>query len=335
MSAPAVSVVLPVGPADLPRLAETVTSILNQTMGDLELLVVIDGPFPQIAQVLGRLGDARVRAFALDRHRGWPGTVNDGVARATAPTVAVTFPWHVWATNKLEKQLAAMTAHVTTAVFTGARLFSGGGQPMDALPAPWSLAPMEGGRHAWLARLFGGAIPLVPGSVLTGKFTLRQFPFDPRLLLHGDRQWLTRLLARHEVVLLPEPLVDVHAAAPSWPGWQALCDVESAVAFRAFLSLTDVDDLLAMFPHLADQHPPEIFQPPVWNDTVAHFFLAREALATSRTPMVYAAWRTLFTLLGDEAAAAHLRTHLGYHYPSFFRDAQTVDVFGYAEREGH
>src|SRR5215475_1696049 len=81
---PEVSVVIPT--RSRPDLVlRAVRSVLGQTMTDLEVVVVIDGPDPDTEAALETLGDPRVRTVPLDVSSGAPTARNIGVRAARAP----------------------------------------------------------------------------------------------------------------------------------------------------------------------------------------------------------------------------------------------------------
>lgn len=103
---PRVSVTTPAFDADA-TIRETVASVLSQTMGDLELIVVDDGSRVPVAEALGDVGDPRLRVVRIE-HTGLAGARNAALAAARAPLVA-----HVDADDLVEPEfLAELTARL-------------------------------------------------------------------------------------------------------------------------------------------------------------------------------------------------------------------------------
>lgn len=86
MTAPLVSVVLPVynGAADVRK---AVDSILSQTFGDFELILINDGSKDNSAEVLESIVDPRIRLFHQE-NRGLAGTLNRGIGLARGRYIA-------------------------------------------------------------------------------------------------------------------------------------------------------------------------------------------------------------------------------------------------------
>src|SRR5687768_2514241 len=78
---PAVSVVIPTrARPELVRRA--VRSALDQTLRDIEVVVVVDGPDPPTRQTLADIDDSRLRVVELAERGGAPAARNAGVRHA-------------------------------------------------------------------------------------------------------------------------------------------------------------------------------------------------------------------------------------------------------------
>jgi glycosyltransferase involved in cell wall biosynthesis len=85
---PEISVVIPTRnrAALVPR---AVHSALAQTLRDIEVIVVVDGPDPDTVEALAAIDDPRLRVVALDASGGAPAARNVGARNAGAPWVAL------------------------------------------------------------------------------------------------------------------------------------------------------------------------------------------------------------------------------------------------------
>jgi glycosyltransferase involved in cell wall biosynthesis len=102
---PRVSVIIPT--TRRPRLvARAVASVLAQTVADLEVIVVVDGPNPETLEELGRIGDPRLRIVRNAKPIGPGMSRNAGAATARAPWIAFLDDDDEWLPAKLERQLA-------------------------------------------------------------------------------------------------------------------------------------------------------------------------------------------------------------------------------------
>jgi glycosyltransferase involved in cell wall biosynthesis/polysaccharide pyruvyl transferase WcaK-like protein len=104
--APRVSVMMPAYNGD-GTLREAVASVLGQTVGDLELIVVDDGSEEHVAELLADIGDARVRVLRHPRNRGLPAARNTALASAGAPLVSQLDADDAWELDYLESILTS------------------------------------------------------------------------------------------------------------------------------------------------------------------------------------------------------------------------------------
>src|SRR5919106_704947 len=101
----------------LPRAIE---SILSQSLGDLELIVVDDGSTDPTPEVVGAISDPRLRYLPLD-HAGISESLNRGLAEARAPIVAVQDADDWSLPERLDRELAVLDERPDVAV-VGARM---------------------------------------------------------------------------------------------------------------------------------------------------------------------------------------------------------------------
>jgi GT2 family glycosyltransferase len=124
---PRVSVVTPAYNAG-PFLGDCVSSVLAQTVTDLEMLVIDDGSTDETAAIADacRTRDARVRVFHQE-NRGVSAARNVGLAHARGEFIAFVDADDVWAPTFLADQLAILERRPDVAVVTGNALNRGGG----------------------------------------------------------------------------------------------------------------------------------------------------------------------------------------------------------------
>lgn len=104
--APACSVIVPAYNAAR-TVGAAVRSALDQQMGDLEVVVIDDGSTDATGQVIGRLGDPRVR-LVTQTNRGLSAARNAGLASARGRYVAFLDADDLWLPDYLELMVAAL-----------------------------------------------------------------------------------------------------------------------------------------------------------------------------------------------------------------------------------
>lgn len=146
--APTITVLLPVYNGEQ-YVAEAVTSILEQTYTDFELLVMDDGSTDETPQVLASLaaGDARVRIHRRE-NRGLIATLNEGLTLCSTELVARMDADDRAMPERLALQKAFMDRHAHIAVCgTGMEMYESG-----KVVTPRSAAPFD------ILCLFGSAL---------------------------------------------------------------------------------------------------------------------------------------------------------------------------------
>jgi glycosyltransferase involved in cell wall biosynthesis len=135
VSNPAVSVLMGVWNG-APRVRKAVVSVLGQTMGDLELIVVDDGSFDGTAAILESFGDPRLRIERRER-AGLTSALNRGLALARAPLVARLDADDVALPERLARQVAYLDAHPDVGLLgTGAREVDPSGRELRTVRPP-------------------------------------------------------------------------------------------------------------------------------------------------------------------------------------------------------
>ncbi|MGH7337067.1 MAG: glycosyltransferase family 2 protein, partial [Myxococcota bacterium] len=105
MTSPTVTAVIPT--RNRPQeVRAAVRSALAQTLRDLEVVVVLDGPDPATVDALGALSDPRLRWIEHPESRGANAARGSGIAAARASWVALLDDDDEWLPHKLDVQLA-------------------------------------------------------------------------------------------------------------------------------------------------------------------------------------------------------------------------------------
>jgi glycosyltransferase involved in cell wall biosynthesis len=206
---PSVSVVIPT--RNRPELVtRAVGSALGQTLQDIEVIVVVDGPDEQTPATLAALADPRLRVVQLDSSRGAPGARNVGVREATAEWVALLDDDDEWLPEKLAIQLGLakkagvplpivishLFVRTPRAEFILPRRVPDPGEPISEY-----LAIRKG--------LFHGDGFIQTSTIFAPTELLRQVPFTEGLRRLQELDWALRSLQRDgvDLVIAAEPLV--------------------------------------------------------------------------------------------------------------------------------
>jgi glycosyltransferase involved in cell wall biosynthesis len=228
---PTVSVIIPT--RNRPSLVvRAVDSVLSQSMGDLEVIVVLDGPDSDTVAALGRIRDPRLQVTPLARRVGIGGARNAGIREAAGRWIAFLDDDDEWLAGKLEIQTkaaeASKLAHpiITARVRTRDEAGEGAVWPRR-LPKPGE--PLS--EYLFIrSGLFWGETLVHTSTLLVDAALARSVPFSEELPKHEDLDWLLRACttpgAGLEFVVTPEPLAiwsidEDRSRASMRPDWHA------------------------------------------------------------------------------------------------------------------
>lgn len=213
-AAPAVSVVIPTyNRAAL--IGRAVGSVLAQTAGDLELIVVDDGSTDNTAAVVRAVQDPRLIYLPQPQNLGVSAARNIGIRAARGEWVAFLDSDDRWRPQKLQRQLQDLQHSGFAGVAAYCRMCRTDGRHVIEVPQG------EGGRH-------DGAVPwpslLTDGLWFCQTWLVRREAllacngFDERMHIWEDWDLLLRLSQRGAIRYLPEVLVESQVSPDSLVG---------------------------------------------------------------------------------------------------------------------
>ncbi len=208
-STPDVSVVVPTR-ARPELVTRAVRSALAQTVADIEVIVVIDGPDEPTRATLDAIADPRLRVVQLASQGGAPNARNAGVQEARANWTALLDDDDEWLPDKLSVQLdLAKNAQVASPIVIS-RLINR--TPRAEFVLPRRLPEPDEPRSEYLTvrrGLFHGDGFIQTSTILAPTELLRRVPFTPGLRRLQELDWALRALDLDgvDLVIAPEPLV--------------------------------------------------------------------------------------------------------------------------------
>jgi glycosyltransferase involved in cell wall biosynthesis len=186
-----------------------VRSAVAQTITDIEIIVVVDGPDPETEAVLASIEDARLRILVRPETSGGPAGRNAGIGQATGTFVALLDDDDRWAPTKLERQLEAIgDSGVDEPLGFSARLVE---MPDGRLVAWHDRAPgphEHPSEYLFVRRSLRLGESTVSTSTIVARRTLfMAVPFDPAVTRYEDADWVLRAVAAGaRLVYSPERL---------------------------------------------------------------------------------------------------------------------------------
>jgi len=211
---PLVSVVIPT--RNRPNLvARAVHSALTQSLVEIEVIVVIDGPDDATLQVLRQIDDPRLRVSMLPRHLGISDVRNTGVREARSQWIAFLDDDDEWLPQKLEIQLQTAQRSAYDYPIISCRII--GRTPAGDFFWPLRFPrPNEPLSEYLICRRnpISGEGLILPSTIFTKKELLLRIPFKSELRYYEDVDWLLRVSTQKgvgmEFVSRTEPLAICH-----------------------------------------------------------------------------------------------------------------------------
>ena len=213
---PVVTVVIPT--RNRPALVmRAVKSALEQTLVDIEVIVVVDGPDPETVDALTANRDIRLHTISLPVSIGGSGARNVGVQKGCGDFVALLDDDDEWAAGKLAAQLAAARASKDTFPVITSRLIARRPDGDEI----WPQRQMHEG-EAMSEYLFcrensfrQGEGFIQTSTLFIPRELMLRVPFESGLPRHQDWDWLIRAAVYPGVRILSvwEALVIYHIDA--------------------------------------------------------------------------------------------------------------------------
>jgi len=205
---PLVSVVIPTYRRPL-LVKRAVQSALAQTLSQIEVIVVIDGPDQSTREGLTAIDDSRLRVIELPNNQGSCNARNTGVDTAQAKWVAFLDDDDEWMPQKLERQLEVVRRSQFALPIVTCYLIvrSPQGEAIWPRRPPTESEPLS--EYLFVRNtLFQGEAVIQTSTTLTAKELLKKVPYRSSMQKHDDWDWLLRAISQEGVGIefVPEPL---------------------------------------------------------------------------------------------------------------------------------
>ncbi|MCX7150233.1 MAG: glycosyltransferase [Rhodocyclales bacterium] len=206
-SQPLVSVVIP-SYQHAAYVQRAVESVLEQTVKDIEVIVVDDGSTDGTPDIVSRIPDPRLRLIRCAENRREHAR-NLGLGMATGRYVAFQNSDDEWSPDKLAQQLNVLEDRPEVgASFTEVVIIDGTGLPAANT---WATGIFSDGKtkpsaEEWLRAFFKGNCLCISSAVVRHHLLDRIGIFRPSLVTLSDLDMWIRFAAISELDVMPEPL---------------------------------------------------------------------------------------------------------------------------------
>jgi glycosyltransferase involved in cell wall biosynthesis len=210
-------------------LMRAIASVLDQTVNDLEVIVVMDGEDSETITRLTPITDQRLRVYVNPVSLGSGPTRNIGAGHATGEWIAFLDDDDEWLPTKIERQMALPIPPNGLVLLSCRSAFV---TPNGTSVRPRNIYDNKRPFDEWLfdrQQLFGGHSFIQTSSLMIPRALFRKisFPSDNQ---HDDWEFVLIAIKRFDAVLLTAPEILVrHYAEENRPSLSASSRLESSL----------------------------------------------------------------------------------------------------------
>ncbi len=194
-----------------------IRSALNQSLTNLEVIVVVDGPDARTTEALRHIPDERLRVLSLPKSVGASEARNIGAREGRGEWVAFLDDDDEWLPAKLERQVRLAEHSSFANPIVSCRFFARTPRGEYVWPRRFP-RPGEQMSDYLLARrsFFQGEAFFNTLTLLTRRRLVIEMPFDKDLRRHQDTDFVLRAVTRRDVgaEFVPEPLAIFYGEEP-------------------------------------------------------------------------------------------------------------------------
>lgn len=217
-----VSIVIPTYNASV-TLPDAIESVLDQTLSDIELIVVDDCSTDNTQDVVPQYTDPRVTFVRHEENKGGSAARNTGIELAEGEFIAFLDADDIWHATKLEKQVECLRSRGDDwiAVYCDAAYESEG--ILDRMVELYKDVSGVGrgyeGQEELIERLIMGEAFVAAGSSVLAKseYVKRIDGFDERFVRHQDWEFMIRLLEQGKCAYVDEKLITIDRSGTTAP----------------------------------------------------------------------------------------------------------------------
>lgn len=189
-----------------PYVGKTVESVLGQTFGDYELIIIDNGSNDGSHEVVAAFTDHRIKIVRLEENVGVSNARNKGVAMASAPIVTFLDADDWWEPTFLEEMAGLIERHPDAGIYgTGYYIVKNGKKRLAPIGVDEGFEEGEINYCAVYAKTL--CMPLTSITVAMPKAVFDETGgFKPHLKLGEDFDLWVRIALKHKTVFLNKPL---------------------------------------------------------------------------------------------------------------------------------
>lgn len=187
-------------------IAQAIESVLNQTVKDLELIIVDDGSRDNSRHIIKEYSakDPRVKPVFHERNFGIARGANDCLKNASGEYFGFLGSDDLWVPSKIEKQLKVVEKDPEKIVWSEGQIINGDGDLTGGTATELLFSPTRKSGYIFQELLREDFI--FGQSILMKTEIAQRYSFNENLRYVNDHQYFIDLSREHEFVFMPEPL---------------------------------------------------------------------------------------------------------------------------------
>lgn len=189
-----------------PYVQKTIQSVLGQTFGDYELIIIDNGSTDGSSEIVAGFTDPRIRTFRLEENVGASNARNKGVEFSTAPYITFLDADDWWEPTFLEEMAGLIERHHDAGIYgAGYWIVKNGRKRL----APIGVEPGFSEGEINYCQVYAKTLcmPLTSITVAMPRAIFDESGgFKPHLKLGEDFDLWIRIALKHKVVFLNKPL---------------------------------------------------------------------------------------------------------------------------------
>lgn len=209
---PLVSVIIPTYNR-IATLPQSISSVLNQTYVNLELIVMDDGSVDGTEEYVKSIKDSRIKYMRSEINSGPSAARNRGTELARGEYLAFQDSDDEWMPDKLEKQMALMLGEEAVSLVYSEYGVYLGGKFVSYVPS--REVPSEEKSGDIFARLLLHPLIGTPTMVVRTREFLEEGGFDESLKAYEDYEFTLRFARSHRIGFIGEMLLKVNSSLDS------------------------------------------------------------------------------------------------------------------------
>jgi glycosyltransferase involved in cell wall biosynthesis len=247
---------------------DAIDSVLNQTLVDLELVIIDDASTDDTWRIISSYKDDRIKKVLCRCHGDVLLKLNDVIREESrAKYIAIHHSDDIWEPEKLEKQVNFLDQNTEVgAVFSNAHIIAEDGSPFSNTSHFYHdiFNKENRTRHEWLRFFFSNGNALCHPSAVIRRVCFLDCGFYDNLYFQiTDLDMWIRICLKYEIQVLPEKLVRfrVRDNEANASGNRADARIRSFYegykVCENYRKITTADDLYKVFPEAEKYHRPD------------------------------------------------------------------------------